>query len=99
MQVYLNKTTNVQATQYLKKATELHPALIQCTGGGNSWGQTNPLTEVPEGLEVLGFTTLAVKSPIRNTLMEVLDTDWIVFTQEGDVFVVPDTLFQLIYFK
>jgi hypothetical protein len=100
MAPYTPKSPTVAATQFNMFASNIrHEHLVTCTGGGSTWGTPNPLSELPKGFEPLGPTTLAIKCPVTHVLTEIHDKDWIVYTEHGNVLVIPNTLFNHLYQK
>ena len=85
---------SVEAHQFLNnKKFEGATPILTCTGGG-PFGQRLEL--VPEGLEVFGATTNAVRHP-KGHLLEVNDTDWVLVAPSGNVIVVDNEEFKSEY--
>lgn len=100
MTAYTPKSPTAKAHQFNQSApNNIHENLVLCTGGGKHLGLEQPLIEVPKGLEAFGATVYAVKHPVTKELTEVHNKDWIVYTEHGNILILPDALFNQLYGK
>lgn len=87
----------VSAVQHFDMNADQHPELIRCTVTEGIWDNSRILKEIPPGRQVFGSTVKGLKNKKTGIIMEVHDTDWLLFTEHGTTIVLPNHIMNALF--